>query len=220
VKGNFRDIANIVSEAGIGPVAGVLMDLGVSSHQVDAAERGFSFNSGTLDMRMDASQPVSAADLVATLPERDLAQLLFDLGEERLARRFAQAIVQARQTGPITSGQRLADIIRAASPVSYRHGPIHPATRTFQALRLAVNDELGSLALALPQAASVLAARGRLAVISFHSLEDRLVKRFIQQDDSVSAITKQPIMATDVEIASNPRSRSAKLRIAEKIAHE
>lgn len=215
-KGNFRDLGLLWEAEQGGPVAGILFDLGVSSHHLDDLSRGFSFQSDTLDMRMDATQSVSAFDLVDSLSEKDLALLLADWGEERYAKRFAQAIVTARAQQPINSGVQLAEIISAASPAHYRYGPIHPATRSFQALRLAVNDELPSLEQALPQAVDLLQSGGRLAVISFHSLEDRVIKRFLQDGDHMLVLTKKPIVAGDDELIINPRARSAKLRLAEK----
>lgn len=217
VKANFRDMAEVADREGIASVAGVLLDLGVSSHQLDEVERGFGFKSDKLDMRMDTHQPITAADLLEKLPESDLARLFSDLGEERLARLFAKAIKRRLETLPITSGAELAEVVWQASPASYRHGTIHPATRVFQALRLAVNDELGSLETVLPQAVSLLQMDGRLAVISFHSLEDRIVKRFIQTDTDLEPLTKTPITATQAELERNPRSRSAKLRVARKL---
>lgn len=215
-KGNFRDLHTLCAQEQLDSVAGVLFDLGVSSHQLDELSRGFSFQSATLDMRMDAAQAVSALELVEALSEKDLTALLEDWGEERYARRFAQAIVSARARQPITSGTQLAEIISVASPSHYRYGSIHPATRTFQALRLAVNDELPSLEQALPQAVDILRPDGRLAVISFHSLEDRVVKQFLHNQDRLTTLTKKPIVAGDEELIFNPRARSAKLRLAEK----
>jgi 16S rRNA (cytosine1402-N4)-methyltransferase len=220
VQANFRDLAEVVKTQAVGEVAGVLLDLGVSSHQLDALERGFSFRSDTLDMRMDAGQMVTAADLVARLGEADLTRLFADLGEERYARSMARAIVRAREQQAITSGGQLAEIIYKASPAAYRHGSLHPATRIFQALRLAVNDEIGSLEQVLPQAWSVLSKGGRLVVISFHSLEDRPVKHFMRQLSvlgQAKVLTARPLTATDQELRQNARSRSAKLRVAEKV---
>lgn len=218
IKANFRDIASAVHQQQADKVAGILMDLGVSSHQLDHKERGFSFESDTLDMRMDTSQQVTAADLIAQLPERDLATLFTDLGEERYARSFARTIVEARTAQPIVSGSQLATLILKHSPPAYRRGPIHPATRIFQALRLAVNDELDSLKQALPEAVSLLRPGGRLAVISFHSLEDRIVKQTFLQLPDLLNMTKTPVVPQPDEIARNPRSRSSKLRVAEKVS--
>ena len=215
-RANFRDLTEVVEEHLQSTVLGVLMDLGVSSYQLNQPERGFRFDSDTLDMRMDASLPVSASTLVDTLPESDLARLLADLGEERLAKRFARAIVTARDVNKISSGRQLAEIIERASPTSYRYGSIHPATRSFQALRIAVNDELGSLTQALPAAVEALRPSGRLAVISFHSLEDRIVKQFMARNEYLEAGNKRPVVASENETSGNFRARSAKLRWAEK----
>lgn len=212
-------------------VQGVLMDLGVSSMQIDTPERGFSFQSeGPLDMRFDPSQATTAADLVNRLSETELADLIWEFGEERHARRIARAIVQAR---PLQTTTQLADVVLKA--VRGERSKIHPATRTFQALRIAVNEELKGLAETLPQAVKALAPGGRLAVISFHSLEDRIVKQFFRRESrdcicppdqpvcicghkaSIREITRRPIVANEEEIAANPRARSAKLRVAEKL---
>jgi 16S rRNA (cytosine1402-N4)-methyltransferase len=217
-QANFRDLTDVAQQQGLTEVAGILMDLGVSSWQLNSRERGFGFGSDTLDMRMDTSQTVTAADVVATLPESDLAKLLADLGEERYAKRLARAITEQRQRQPITSGAQLAEVISRHSPAAYRYGRIHPATRTFQALRLAVNDELGSLQQALPQAVQLLQPAGRLAVISFHSLEDRMIKQFFQKSELLTPITPSPILPSPDEISQNSRSRSAKLRVAERRA--
>jgi 16S rRNA (cytosine1402-N4)-methyltransferase len=212
-------------------VDGVMFDLGVSSMQLDQAERGFSFrHDGPLDMRMGRHGP-SAADLVAAAGERDLAAIIKTLGEERHARAVARAIVKARALAPITTTKQLADLV--GSVVRAKPHEIHPATRTFQALRIFINDELGELAEALAAAERVLKPGGRLVVVSFHSLEDRIVKSFLVERSDTRAgsrhrpdvarpqptfavLTKRPIVAGDDEIAVNPRSRSAKLRVAER----
>ncbi|NDJ54662.1 MAG: 16S rRNA (cytosine(1402)-N(4))-methyltransferase RsmH [Chloroflexi bacterium] len=218
---------------GFDAVDGILLDLGFSSLQIDDPERGFAFqHDGPLDMRFDPSQGESAADWVNTRSLDELTRVLRDYGEERHARRIAQAIIAAR---PITRTQQLAELIKAAQPAPRRGAApqrIHPATRSFQALRIAVNDELGQLAAALPQAVDLLKPGGRLAVISFHSLEDRLVKRFIRENaleyrydpdrpdrsgdlsPSLIDLTRKPITASATEISANPRARSAKLRVA------
>ncbi len=204
-----------------GRVAGLLLDLGVSSPQFDDAARGFSFGKdGPLDMRMDPREGESASAFLARASEKDIADVLWTLGEERNSRAIARAIVAARQAGPLTSTAQLAGLI-----LSVHRGPrqkIHPATRSFQALRLHVNQELEQLASALAQAIAVLAPRGRLVVISFHSLEDRIVKRFMRDAARGAAPTlalagkKQ--FASDAEVAANPRARSAVLRVAERIS--
>jgi 16S rRNA (cytosine1402-N4)-methyltransferase len=210
-----------------------VLDLGVSSMQLDQPERGFSFRvDGPLDMRMAATGP-SAADVVAAADERDLANIIFLLGEERHSRAVARAIVKARGVAPVTSTAALADIV--ASVVRTRPGDIHPATRTFQALRIFVNDELGELVAALAAAERVLKAGGRLVVVSFHSLEDRIVKTFLTSRaaagggsrhapevkhaaPSFHVLTKRVVTADADEIAANPRARSAKLRAGERTA--
>jgi 16S rRNA (cytosine1402-N4)-methyltransferase len=228
---NFRDLRDSVMALGFGQVDGVLLDLGLSSRQLADAGRGFSFlQDGPLDMRMNPQQGQSASDLVNHLSEKALADLLWRFGEERHSRRIAKAIIAAR---PVNTTRQLADVVRRAVG---RRGKIHPATRTFQALRIAVNDELEALAQALPQVIEILRPGGRLAVIAFHSLEDRLVKRFFQQQTkdclcppeapictcehraTLQIVTRKPIRPEAEEIARNPRSRSARLRVAERLA--
>ena len=197
-------------------VDGVLWDLGVSSMQLDRTERGFSYrNDGPLDMRMDA-EGESATDIVNTAPEEELARILFELGEERRSRRVAAAIVRARTRSPITTTGELARVVAGA--LGARRGGPHPARRTFQALRIAVNRELEDLALSLPRAAEALAPGGRIVAISYHSLEDRIVKRFVNERDDLEPLTKKPLRPSKREQERNPRSRSAKLRAAEKRA--
>lgn len=218
VRGSFRDIGRLATAAGFVEVQGVLLDLGVSSYQLDTPERGFSFQVGApLDMRLDPDAPVTAAHLVNNLPEQELADLIFRYGEERGSRRIARAIVEARQRKPVTRTDELAALVSRA--LGGRHGKIHPATRTFQALRIAVNDELASLEAALPQIVELLAAGGRMAIISFHSLEDRIVKHFMRAEAQIGRlriITRKPVEASNEEQQANPRSRSAKLRVAER----
>jgi 16S rRNA (cytosine1402-N4)-methyltransferase len=197
-------------------VDGVLWDLGVSSMQLDRTERGFSYrNDGPLDMRMGA-EGESAMDIVNTAPEEELARILFEFGEERRSRRVAAAIVRARTRSPITTTGELARVVAGA--LGARRGGPHPARRTFQALRIAVNRELEDLALSLPQAAEALAPGGRIVAISYHSLEDRIVKRFVNERDDLVPLTKKPLRSSRREQERNPRSRSAKLRAAEKRA--
>jgi 16S rRNA (cytosine1402-N4)-methyltransferase len=235
VEGCFGDIARLVEEAAPGPIAGVALDLGISSIQLDDPKRGFSFRQdGPLDMRMSTAGQ-SAADLVARLPEEELARLIRTLGEERFARRVARAIVAARQRAPIGRSGELAAIVRAAIP--NREPGLDPATRTFQALRIAVNDELGELDRGLAGAERVLMPGGRLAVVAFHSLEDARVKNFLRQRSSTAMagsrhappslggpapsfrlLTRRPIRPSTTEIAGNPRARSARLRTAERTA--
>lgn len=193
---------------------GILADLGVSSTQFDVAERGFSFReSGDLDMRMDNRQTLTAAEIVNHYKEVELANIIFKFGEERLSRRIASQIVEKR---PFKTTLELANAIAACVPSSYRHGRIHPATRTFQALRIAVNRELESLEKWLAVAPNWLKMGGKIAVITFHSLEDRIVKHTFREDDRLQVLTKKVIIATDEEIRENPRARSAKLRIAQR----
>ncbi len=232
--GNFADMDRLAGEAGLdGGVQGVLMDVGVSSPQLDDPERGFSFlRDGPLDMRMDPGAGPSAAAWLAGADERELAGVIRRLGEERFARRIARAIVEARAAAPIETTGRLAEIVAAAVP---RHEPgRHPATRTFQAIRIHVNQELERLEAGLEAAVEVLAPGGRLAVISFHSLEDRIAKRFIRRESEVAEpwrglpdipVEAQPRLARrgrairpgQAEVADNPRARSAILRSAERL---
>lgn len=215
-----------------GKVSGILMDLGVSSPQLDEAERGFSFlRDGLLDMRMDASQGVTAAEWLATVTEEELMRILRLYGEERFARRIAHTIVEARRAGPIATTRQLAGIIEKA--VVRRESHKHPATRSFQAIRIAINHELEDLELALPQAVDALRPGGRLAVISFHSLEDRIVKRFMREQERGAAwpshlprlVEHQPRLKCigkaqkprETEVSANPRARSAVLRVAERV---
>jgi 16S rRNA (cytosine1402-N4)-methyltransferase len=225
VHGNFRDLARLAQAAETVPVDGILLDLGVSSHQLDTPERGFSFQADApLDMRMDPTADETAADLVNRLPEGALADLIYRYGEERGSRRIARLIGEARRKRPIATTGQLAAIVERA--LGGRRGKVHPATRTFQGLRIAVNHELESLEAALPQAVELLGPGGRLVVIAFHSLEDRIVKQFFRSKsgyggEEVSArlriVTKKPIEVGEEEARTNPRARSAKLRIAERI---
>jgi 16S rRNA (cytosine1402-N4)-methyltransferase len=198
-------------------VEGVLYDLGVSSMQLDRAERGFSYRSdGPLDMRMDPTERTSALDLVNDTDEEELARIVFEYGEERRSRRVAAAIVRARQRSRIETTDQLARIVAGA--LGARRGGPHPARRTFQALRIAVNRELEELAASLPRAADLLAPGGRVVVISYHSLEDRIAKRFLLGRDDLEILTKKPLVPSKRERERNPRSRAAKLRAAEKAA--
>jgi 16S rRNA (cytosine1402-N4)-methyltransferase len=231
IQARFSELGQHVAA---GSVDGVLFDLGVSSPQLDAARRGFSFlRDGPLDMRMDPQSGESAAAFLAHAGEREIAMVIARLGEERHARRIARAIVAARETAPLATTGRLAGIIAASVPG--REPGRHPATRTFQALRIHVNDELGEIERALPQAVTALAAGGRLVVISFHSLEDRIVKRFMRsasrEDPAWAGMPELPaaarprlrlvgraVFADEAEVRRNPRARSAVLRAAERIA--
>jgi 16S rRNA (cytosine1402-N4)-methyltransferase len=235
LEGRFGDMLELLAGQGVAALDGVVMDLGVSSFQLDQPERGFSFRAeGPLDMRMGRSG-TTAAELVATLPEAELADILFHLGEERYARRVARAIVAARREAPIETTARLADIVRGAVPRD--PSGIDSATRSFQALRLAVNDELGEIERGLAAAAQLLAPGGRLVVVSFHSLEDRIVKRFMAEAAGRSPgasrydpasliprdaprfrlITPRALRPGEAETRSNPRARSARLRGLERL---
>ena len=195
---------------------GIVADLGVSSYHLDVAERGFSFrNSAALDMRMDRRQSLTAAEVINHWDETQLADIFFKYGEERLSRRIARRIVEQR---PFEMTTELADAIALSVPRQYRYGRIHPATRVFQALRIVVNEELTSLETFLNRVPSVLVAGGRIVVISFHSLEDRIVKHGLRDSPMLRVLTKKPITPQADELEQNPRSRSAKLRIAERLS--
>ena len=214
LEGNYRDMAALLGAEGVTQVDGVLLDIGVSSFQLDDGERGFSYHTeAPLDMRMSQSGE-SAADVVNTYDEADLAAIIYEYGEDRLSRRIARAVVYAREKAPIETTVALADIVKRAYP-GFSKG-IHPARRTFQALRIHVNDELGALRSGLEAAEGLLRPGGRLAVISFHSLEDRIVKRYLLGSETLTPLTKRPLVASEEEQAGNPRARSAKLRSAEK----
>jgi 16S rRNA (cytosine1402-N4)-methyltransferase len=219
-RADFRHLAEEAAACGVEAAHAVLLDLGLSSYQLMRAGRGFSFQvDEPLDMRFDDRQRLTAADLLHTTPEPELARLLATYGEEPAARRIARRLVSARSRGPITTTRALAELVAAAIPPHRRPRRIHPATRTFQALRIAVNDELGSLEAALPQGAGLLAPRGRFAVIAFHSLEDRLVKRAFRRlaaESGYQVATPKPIGPSEDEMRDNPRARSAKLRVLER----
>lgn len=219
---NFSRIDNVLSKLGVNEVNAILFDLGVSSLQLDDVERGFSFrNEAPLDMRMDRQAPITAEELVNTLSEEELANMIWRWGEERFSRRIASAIVRARAAKPIETTTELADLCLRALPKGYQRGALHPATRTFQALRIAVNRELESLEVGLDQAFQRLAVGGRIAVIAFHSLEDRIVKerfRGLARTGRARLLTKKPLRPSEQEEQTNPRSRSARLRAVEKIA--
>jgi 16S rRNA (cytosine1402-N4)-methyltransferase len=217
VHRDFRDLVEVLDACGIDVVDGVLADLGVSSMQLDSPDRGFSFRRDEpLDMRMDRSSGATAADMLAAVDERTLADVIYEFGEERHARRVARAIVEAGRTRRIETTGRLAEIVRQAVPRK-GYSRIDPATRTFQAIRIWVNRELDGLDGFLTQAAGRLAPGGRLVVITFHSLEDRVVKhtlRALQASGAITIRTKRPQVPTEAEIERNPRARSAKLRAA------
>ena len=234
VKGNFGNMKDLLELRGVGRVDGVLFDLGVSSHQLDTAERGFSFHEDApLDMRMSQSG-VSAEELVNTLPYEDLRRIIFEYGEEKYAPAITKGIIAAREQEPITTTLQLAEIIKANVPQKVRREG-HPARKTFQAIRIAVNDELNVLSRGLDDAFKLLGRGGRLAVITFHSLEDRIVKQRMASwcqgcvcpkdfpvcvcgnKPKAKLVNKKPVCANETELTKNPRARSAKLRICEKI---
>lgn len=217
VNDNFVNLPSILKEQGIGKVDKILFDLGISSYHFDKLGKGFSFEDEELDMRLDRSNGLTAADLVNTLPENELADLLYQLAGEYRSRRIARAITEARRTAKIESAKQLTAIIRGAI---YQRGRINPATKTFQALRIAVNQELDVLKSILPAAINLLKKEGRICVISFHSLEDKIVKEELKKEfcqNKIEILTKKPIVADFEERKQNPRSRSAKLRAAKKI---
>ena len=235
VQDNFFNIPEILKSFSIPKVDGVLLDLGVSSHQLDTAERGFSYRmDGQLDMRMDTRLKLTARDIVNTYSEKDLANILFTFGEERNSRRIARAICKTRETAPIETTLQLVSIIESVSP-RRKYGETHPATRSFMALRIKVNDELNPLANALTNIVDCLNIGGRIAVITFHSLEDRIVKNTFQElvspckcprdipycvchkKPQLKLINRKPIIPSNDELVQNSRAHSAKLRVAEKI---
>jgi 16S rRNA (cytosine1402-N4)-methyltransferase len=230
IQASYTSLAELLHEIGWEKVDGILLDLGLSSMQLDTPERGFSFQQDApLDMRFDPASPTTAADLVNTLSQAELADLIYRYGEERASRRIAQAIVRAR---PLRTTRQLATVIESVLP---RRGHVHSATQTFQALRIAVNQELDRVENVLPQAAAALRSGGRLAIISFHSLEDRIVKEYFRRESrdcvcppkqpvctcghkaTLKEIARKPIAPGEAEVKANPRARSAKLRIAEKL---
>lgn len=236
VQGNFTDLRCIFQQLGLNRVDGVLFDLGVSSYQLDNPDRGFSYqHDAPLDMRMDRTQELTAADLVNKLPVERLARIIKEYGEERWAARIASFIDAERRRSPITTTRQLVQVIKNAVPAAARRSGPHPARRTFQALRIAVNDELKALRDALQEAVLVLRPGGRLCIITFHSLEDRIVKEFFLElslpctcpkdfpscacgrEKVIKIVTKKPIVPSAHELSLNPRARSAKLRIAEKL---
>ena len=236
VRNNFCEIASVCRELGVDGIDGVLLDLGVSSYQLDTAERGFSYSSDApLDMRMDNRKTLSAYDVVNKYSEQELKRILFEYGEERFAPQIAASIIRAREKKYINTTAELSDIIKYSIPSAAREGGHHPAKRSFQAIRIEVNSELDVIEPAIRDAVSLLNAGGRIAIITFHSLEDRIVKQTFASLASgctcpkdfpicvcgnkpkVRIITKKPILPSRLELEENPRSRSAKLRIAEKL---
>jgi 16S rRNA (cytosine1402-N4)-methyltransferase len=236
IHGNFGDVAQILDELGIDGVDGMLFDLGVSSPQLDEAERGFSYMlEAPLDMRMDSTAALSAYEVVNSWPEERLNRILWDYGEERYARRISGAILAAREKAPIQSTAELVEIIKSAMPAAALREKQHPAKRSFQAIRIAVNDELGEVERMMDTAPDKLNPGGRLCVISFHSLEDRIVKNGVARRENgctcpreapictcgfvktLRSVSRKPILPSEDEIERNPRSRSAKLRVAERV---
>jgi 16S rRNA (cytosine1402-N4)-methyltransferase len=221
VRARFSQLQEVAERTKVTRVGGILYDLGVSSMQLDRPDRGFSYRGpGPLDMRMDQDEErgPSAADVVNGYSEEDLARVIFEYGEERFARRIARAIVRARSRRPISTTDELAAIVAGAVP--RRRGGPHPARRTFQALRIEINRELEELAASLPQAAGLLEPSGRLVAISYHSLEDRIVKRFLVGEPRLAVLTRKPVRPSEEERRANPRARSAKLRAAERLEQE
>ncbi|QHT60341.1 16S rRNA (cytosine(1402)-N(4))-methyltransferase RsmH [Paenibacillus lycopersici] len=237
VKSNFRYLAKVLRELNIAGVDGVLFDLGVSSPQLDEGERGFSYNhDAPLDMRMDQDGMLTANDIVNTWDEREIARIITNYGEEKFARSIARKLVAAREKAPIETTGELVEIIKSAIPAAARRTGPHPAKRTFQALRIAVNDELGAEETALEQTVDVLNPGGRASVITFHSLEDRICKQLFAKyvekctcppdfplcvcgggNGKLKLVSRKPIVPSEAELEQNPRSRSAKLRVAEKL---
>lgn len=236
VHGNFADAAEILDSLGIPAVDGMLFDLGVSSPQLDEIQRGFSYmGEAPLDMRMDTGDSLSAYELVNTWPEERLSRILWEYGEERYARRIARAIAEAREVKPVETTQELVALIKSAMPAAALREKQHPAKRSFQAIRIAVNDELGAVARMMDSAPDRLKLGGRLCVISFHSLEDRIVKQGIAARENgctcpreapvctcgfvrtLKSVSRKPILPSEEEIERNPRARSAKLRVAERV---
>lgn len=217
VHGSYADVVEHCHDLDLPLANGVLLDLGVSSLQLDTPERGFSFRSeAPLDMRMGTSLKVTAADLVNRLKKDELADVFYNYGEERQARRIARFLVEARLEKPVTTTKQLADIVSRAIPRKYHPKKIHVATKVFQGLRIAVNSELDNLVKLLNDAPQIMSAEGRLAVITFHSLEDRIVKQAFVNNPDYRVLTKRPVLPGKAETENNPRSRSAKLRVAER----
>ena len=236
VHADFREAASVIDSLGFGKADGMLFDLGVSSPQLDDAQRGFSYmQDAPMDMRMDKASALSASEVVNSWPEEELTRILFEYGEEKFSRRIAAAIAAARAVKPVETTFELVDIIRGAIPASALREKQHPAKRSFQAIRIAVNDELGAVEEMMRTAPDALAPGGRLCVISFHSLEDRIVKTGIAKRENgctcpreapvctcgfvqtLRSVHRKPITATEAELAANPRARSAKLRVAERV---
>ena len=215
---SYADIPEVLAEVEIEHVDGILLDLGLSSDQLADEERGFSFHAdGPLDLRFDPTCGKSASQLLERISAEHLADIIYQYGEERYSRRIARAICEAQRESPITTAAALAAVVRRSVPAAARRQNIDPATRTFQALRIAVNEELRVLEAALPRLRDCLKDGGSIAVISFHSLEDRIVKNYFRDDEMLEVMTRKPIVASDDEVDRNPRARSAKLRVARRV---
>ena len=221
VHGNFMDLDNILKNINIKKIDGILFDLGVSSFQLEVPERGFSFqDEGPLDMRMDRNSFISAYDLINNLTEEEISTLLWNFGQEKWHNRIARVLVTEREAHPIATTAELSNLVVRAIPARYRHSRLHAATRTFQAVRIAVNRELEALEIAINKAVKLLNKNARICVLSFHSLEDRIVKLNFRKAagmGEINIVTPKPQVATNEELNDNPRSRSAKLRVAEKL---
>lgn len=218
IRSSYAELSSVLQSEGIGKVNGLLLDLGVSSLQLDMAERGFSFqNDAPLDMRMDRRQPVTAAQLVGRLSAEELADIFYNYGEEIQSRRIAARLVEERKKAPIDTTAKLAALVGAAIPRKYHPRTKHVATRVFQALRIAVNREFDNLVKVLSDAPSFLASGARVCVITFHSIEDRVVKQIFSGNDQYRVVTGKPVEPSEEEVAGNPRARSAKLRVAERV---
>ncbi len=218
IQSSYRDLPSLMVDHSIPKADCVLLDLGLSSDQLEDTTRGFSFRTGgTLDLRFCTEEGISASDLLAKVDEKELADIIYQFGEERFSRRIARAIVERRRHSPVRTAEELADLVHRCVPGGKIHGRIDSATRTFQALRIAVNHELEHLKTAIERLPDCLAPGGRLLVISFHSLEDRIVKHAMRECAQLQVLTKKPILPSDSESYENPRSRSAKLRVAERV---
>lgn len=218
IQSSYRELPSLMVEHAIPKADCILLDLGLSSDQLEDTSRGFSFRTGgTLDLRFCTDEGISAADLLAKIDEKELADIIYQFGEERFSRRIARAIVERRRHSPVRTAEELAELVHRCVPGGKIHGRIDSATRTFQALRIAVNNELEHLKTAIERLPDCLAPGGRLLIISFHSLEDRIVKHAMRECDRLQVLTKKPILPSDAETYENPRSRSAKLRVAERV---
>ncbi len=219
IQSSYRDLPSLMVDHAIPKADCILLDLGLSSDQLEDTTRGFSFRTGgTLDLRFCTEEGISASDLLAKIDEKELADIIYQFGEERFSRRIARAIVERRRHSPVRTAEELAELVHRCVPGGKIHGRIDSATRTFQALRIAVNNELEHLKTAIERLPDCLAPGGRLLVISFHSLEDRIVKHAMRECAQLQVLTKKPILPSDSESYENPRSRSAKLRVAERVS--